>query len=134
MKNILAITLLLSVFTIAFFSCVKHKDDIEEHIPAYTISFSSPASSTMYQFGDSVSIQATAISAETIHGYDLIIRKSNDTTKLFLQHVHDHNDTLAVNKKWKNTITGPANMEAQIILYLDHNGHTGSKKALFKVQ
>jgi hypothetical protein len=48
--------------------------------------------------------------------------------------VHDHNDTILLNKKWKNIITGPANMEAQIILYLDHDGHTGTKKATFKVQ
>jgi len=134
MKNNFLISLFLSVFTFVLISCAKHKDDIEEHIPAHTISFSSPQSITPYQFGDSVAIKATAISSETIHGYDLIIRKSNDTTKIFFQHVHDHNDTLLINKKWKNSVTGPANMEAQIILYLDHDGHTGSKKAAFKVQ
>jgi hypothetical protein len=48
--------------------------------------------------------------------------------------VHDHNDTLLINQKWKNTVTAPANMEAQVILYLDHEGHTGTKKAVFKVQ
>lgn len=133
MKNILSTTI-LSVLVLVLISCAKHKDDIEEHIPAHTINFSSPASSTAYQLGDSVAIQATAISSEAIHGYDLIIRKSNDTTKIFFQHVHDHNDTLLVNKKWKNSVAGPATMEAQIILYLDHDGHTGSKKAAFKVQ
>lgn len=134
MKTFFSIASILSVFTLVLISCTKHKDDIEEHIPPHTINFSSPAGSIPYQFGDSVSIQAMAISSETIHGYDLVICKSDDTTKIFFQHVHDHNDTLVVNKKWKNSIMGPANMEAQIILYLDHDGHTGSKKATFKVQ
>jgi hypothetical protein len=134
MKNVFSITFFLTVLTLIFFSCTKHKDDTEEHIPAYTINFSSPVSSTPYQFGDSVAIQGTVISTETIHGYDLIIKKANDTSKVFFLHVHDHNDTILLNKKWKNIITGPANMEAQIILYLDHDGHTGTKKATFKVQ
>ena len=68
------------------------------------------------------------------NGYDIIIRKLNDTTKLYFKNVHDHNDTLSINQKWKNTITTQTNMEAEIVLYLDHDGHTGSKKAFFKIQ
>ena len=55
-------------------------------------------------------------------------------TKLFFQHVHDHNDTLYINKKWKNSVLSTAHMEAQVILYLDHDGHTLSKKAFFQIQ
>ena len=115
-------------------SCTKHRDDFEERIPVAIINFDSPTASSIYNNGDSVLIKANAVSTETVHGYDVIIKKVNDTTKLFFLHVHDHNDTLLINKKWKNTLTGPANMEAQIILYLDHDGHTGTKKAAFKVQ
>ena len=123
-----------AISSIVFLSCTKHKDDIEENIPVSTISFSSPTASSVYQSGDSVLIKATAISTATVHGYDIIIRKASDTTKIFFQHVHDHNDTLYIDKKWKNTMTAPANMEAQVILYLDHDGHTGSKKVSFRVQ
>ena len=81
-----------------------------------------------------MSIQAVGISSETVHGYDIIIKKPNDTTKIFFQHVHDHNDTLFINQKWKNTFTVATNLEAQVILYLDHDGHTGTKKAGFRVE
>ena len=119
---------------IVLLSCTKHRDDVEERIPVATINFSSPTALSIYKFGDSVSIEGIAISTTTVHGYDVIVKKANDTTKLFFQHGHDHNDTLFINKKWKNTITTPTDLEAQIILYLDHDGHTGTKKARFKVQ
>src|SRR5215212_8371870 len=128
MKYILSSTAFL---TMLLFSCSKHKGDVEEHIPSATINFTSPVAATPYQFGDSVVIQATAISTEATHGYDLIIRKLNDTTQLYFEHVNDHSDTILVNRKWKNSVMGAANMEAQIILYLDHDGHTGTKKAAF---
>jgi hypothetical protein len=115
-------------------SCTKHRGDVEQNIPVYTISFSSPTTSSVYRNGDSVAIQAIGISSETVHGYDVIIKKPNDTTKIFFKHVHDHNDTLVINQKWKNNMTAATNLEAQVILYLDHDGHTGTKKTGFKVQ
>ena len=134
MKIIYSLVLLLSASSTVFLSCSKHKGDIEENIPVATIKFESPTASTVYQSGDSVRIKGTAISTATVHGYDIIIRKTTDTTKLFFQHVHDHNDTLLIDKKWKNHLSVAANMEAQVILYLDHEGHTGSKKVSFRVQ
>jgi hypothetical protein len=134
MKKIFSFTILFAAAVVALVSCTKHQGDIEENIPVATINFVSPTTSSIYHNGDSIAIQATAISTAAVHGYDVIIKKVNDTTKLFFQHVHDHNDTLLINQKWKNTVTAPANMEAQVILYLDHEGHTATKKAGFKVQ
>lgn len=131
MKHIFS--LLVLVFTV-FISCTKHSGDVEQNIPVYTINFSSPTASSVYRNGDSVAIHAVGISSATVHGYDVIIKKPNDTTKLFFKHVHDHNDTLLINQKWKNTLTVATNLEAQVILYLDHDGHTGTKKNGFKVQ
>lgn len=132
MKNIFSVLVILSSLMVA--SCTKHRDDVPQNIPDYTINFSSPTISSIYQNGDSVTIQAVGISSETVHGYDIIIKKPNDTTKIFFQHVHDHNDTLYINQKWKNTFTVATNLEAQVILYLDHDGHTGTKKAGFRVE
>jgi hypothetical protein len=132
MKNIFSVLAILASLMVA--SCTKHRDDVPQNIPEYTINFSSPTVSSIYQNGDSVSIQAVGISSETVHGYDIIIKKPNDTTKIFFQHVHDHNDTLFINQKWKNTFTVATNLEAQVILYLDHDGHTGTKKAGFRVE
>ena len=127
-------SLVILSLTVTLVSCTKHKDDIAENIPVGSINFQSPTNSSTYNTGDSIPIKATAISTASIHGYDIIIRKTNDTTKIFFQHVHDHNDTLYINKKWKSSVLSPANMEAQVILYLDHDGNTFSKKAAFKIQ
>jgi hypothetical protein len=132
MKHIFSLLLFVSIAV--FISCTKHRGDIEQNIPVYTINFSSPTISSVYHNGDSVLIQAVGISSATVHGYDLIIKKPNDTTKLFFKHVHDHNDTLVINQKWKNNLTVATNLEAQVILYLDHDGHTGTKKTGFKIQ
>ena len=132
MKHIFPILSVLA--SVIMVSCTKHRGDIEQNIPAYTINFSSPTTSSVYHNGDSVTIQAIGISSETVHGYDVIIKKPNDSTKIFFQHVHDHNDTLYINQKWKNTFTVATNLEAQVILYLDHDGNTGIKKTGFRVQ
>ena len=132
MKHIFPILSVLASFIVV--SCTKHRGDIEQNIPAYTINFSSPTTSSVYHNGDSVTIQAIGISSETVHGYDVIIKKPNDSTKIFFQHVHNHNDTLYINQKWKNPFTVATNLEAQVILYLDHDGNTGIKKTGFRVQ
>ena len=134
MRKIFLGSLLFATVLVAFVSCTKHQDDVEENIPTHTINFTSPTLSSTYRNGDSIAIQATAISTASIHGYDIIVRKLNDTTKLYFKNMHDHNDTLFINQKWKNTITTQTNMEAEIVLYLDHDGHTGSKKASFRIQ
>ena len=132
-KIFLFSTLFVSIFTLVI-SCTKHAGDVEENIPRCTINFSSPTLSATYRNGDSIAIQATAISTATIHGYDVIVRKLNDTTTLYFKNVHDHNDTLLINQKWKNTVTTQTNMEVELVLYLDHDGNIGRKKASFRVQ
>lgn len=113
-------------------SCTKHKGDIIEHVPAASVSFSSPTANTIYQVGDSVLIAAKAISTATIHGCDIFIRKTGDTTNCFNLKIHDHNDTVLISQKWKANTRG--NMEAEIILYLDHEGNTLSKKSVFTIR
>lgn len=128
---------LLSIVTtflfLAVLSCTKHKDDIEDTAPTATVQFFEPTMGSTFKMGDSVSIQALAVSAATIHGYDLVIRKAKDTTKLYFKHVHDHNDTIQVNRKWKADISN-ATLEAELVFYLDHDGHIATKKAGFQVQ
>lgn len=114
-------------------ACAKHNDDVEDATPQATIVFGSPAQGAVYNFGDSVLIRGTAVSTATVHGYDLIIRKAPDTAKLYFTHFHDHNDTLLINTKWKADVSGAA-LQAEVILYLDHDGHTASRKVGFEVK
>ncbi len=122
------------ILTTGVTSCTKHKGDFEENIPSAVISISSPVANAIYHKEDSIHIDAVAISSATIHGYDISIKKANDTTTLFFNHIHDHNDTLLISQRWRNTIIDAADFEARITLYLDHDGHTSTKRVKFKVQ
>ena len=127
--------LLISILTLAtIYSCSKHKGDIEEYIPTAGIVFSNPVPNTVYHPGDTVFIKGTAISTAVIHGYDIAIRKVNDTTTLFFINKHDHNDTLQINQSWKNELVQPASLEATVTLYLDHEHHTYTRKLGFRVE
>ena len=128
MKKTIAILAFIVMMT-AFYSCTKHAGDTaEETIPTATITFSSPTQGAVYQKGDSILIQGTAISTETIHGYEVSIRNAADTAVLYYaEHVHDHNDTIVIDKKWKNTLTTATNLQVAVTVTLDHDGHTSTK-------
>ena len=122
----------LSLFV--FSGCNKHKNDILEENPAAIITFSSPTAGASYHSNDSIAIKGRAIAANTMHGYDLIIKKVSNTTVYYTKHIHDHNDTLVIDQKWKSLQKTATNLEAHVIVYLDHDGHTASKKVGFTVQ
>jgi len=126
--------ILLTVSSYFLFACNKHRGDYEETLPSASITFASPTEGYIYNHGDSVIIQATAISTETIHGCDLIIKNAVDTTVYFKTHVHDHNTNLIVRQAWKSTVSESTNLEAVITLVLDHEGHTLTKKTGFKIR
>ena len=120
--------------SLSFVSCTKHPGDILDHVPVATLTISKPLEGSFFNAGDSVSIQGIAISTETIHGYDVIVKKANDTATLFSVHIHDHNDTLHINEKWKASINASTFLEAVITLVLDHDGHTLTRRAGFNVK
>lgn len=116
------------IILICFAACTKHAGDLPEHIPSAIVEISKPTEGQMFNAGDSIQIKATAISTETIHGYDVYLTKQNDTARLYTNHVHDHNDTLFIDQKWKFDNAFRGNLEAHILLALDHDGHTLHKK------
>jgi len=130
MKKLITLFILSAVFLSA---CTKHNDDIEDLSPKADLQFESPTAGAFYNIGDSVLIKGTASYTSTIHGYDLIIRKASDTTTLFFVHVHDHNANLQINTKWKADVSN-TNLQAEVILHLDHEGHTDSRKVGFSVR
>lgn len=130
MKKIVS-AIILSAFLLA--ACTKHNDDLEDLSPKATIQFESPTAGAFYNLGDSVLIKGTASYTSTIHGYDLIVRKASDTATLFFVHVHEHKADLQINTKWKADVSN-ANLQAEVVLYLDHDGHTDSRKVGFSVR
>ena len=99
-----------------------------------TVTIASPDINTVYSLHDSILVKGTAISAHTLHGYNVVIKSATDTTVYFSQHVHDHNDTLVLNHKWKGAFTKGEDLEAQVSFVLDHNGNTFTKTVPFKVR
>lgn len=126
--------LCLAVMIISLLSCEKHLLDKRATLAPYTLKIDSPLDGATYRSADSISISGTAIFTQSIHGYDIKIREWNDTSVKYFAHIHEHNDTLAINHKWKNSIVGKKQMEAEVILYLDHDGNVGSKKVLFNIE
>ena len=131
MKQILSFIIITGLF---FTACTNQKDDVEDTSPRALIQFESPTQGGFYQSGDSVTIKGTASYTSTLHGYDLIIRKATDTTKLYFQHFHDHKTTVQLNAKWKAENISNTNLQAEVVLYLDHEGHTDSKKVGFSIR
>ena len=115
-------------------ACTKHNGDIADHIPVATLTILKPLEGSVFNIGDSISIQAIAISSETIHGYDVMVKKANDTTTYFSTHIHDHNDTLLIDQKWKAAAGKGTSFEAVITLELDHDGHTLTRRVGFSVK
>jgi hypothetical protein len=120
------------------YGCKKHTAEIipivHEPIPVAVLTIASPTAGAVYATGDSIAIVATAIANAEMHGYNLEIRKLNDTALYYTEFFHNHNDTININTKWKNTLTVPANLEVVVSLLLDHDGHMHTQRVSFTTQ
>ena len=120
-----------------FTACTqRHSDLLEVHetIPVATISFQAPKADSTYTKGDSINIRATAISTENLHGYDLALYDANTGANLYFIHIHDHNDTIQINEKWKSELSSPPNIVTEVTVYLDHLNHTKKERVGFKLR
>jgi hypothetical protein len=132
MKRNFSIQIALFCITVLA-ACTKHAGDMEETIPAATITFAAPTEGAIYKTGDSVRIQGVAVSSAVMHGCQIAIRNAADTSVVYYaEHVHDHNNTITINHAWKNTLTMATNLQVEVILALDHDGHTGTKTVAIK--
>jgi len=130
-KRFIAIGCLISATT--FFACTKHDGDVEEPIPTATLTFSNPTAGAAYHTGDSVLIQGLAAASAEMHGYEVSVKNAADTSVVyFSQEVHEHSDTLLINQGWKDTLTTATNLQVEVTLILDHDGHTSTKSVGIK--
>ncbi len=117
-----------------FFSCGKHEKEEEEHIlVTASMVITSPLQNSVYYLGDTVRIQGSAVGTGVLHGYDIMIRRVSDGAQQYFQHIHDHNDTLAISDWWKNSFSG-VELEVEVKVTLDHHGNTQSAKVRFQTQ
>lgn len=109
-------------------------EDPVHQIPVGNITITSPVANSVYAFGDTIAITGTAVSTAVIHGYELSVKKVNDTSRYYNEFIHEHNDSLTINKQWYNTISTATDLELVVSLILDHEGHTLIKKVNFRIQ
>jgi len=122
--------ILVSFIGVALAACNKHAGDVDEPIPTATITITNPTDGAVYKNGDSIRIQGLAIASANMHGYEVSIKNAADTSVVyFSQHIHDHNDTLQINQAWQDTLTTATKLQVQVLVVLDHDGHTASKTA-----
>jgi hypothetical protein len=80
-----------------------------------------------------VLIRCTATATAEMHGCEISIRNAADTAIVYYyEHVHDHNATLAIDKKWKDTLTTAVNLQVAVTAILDHEGHTSTQTVTIK--
>jgi hypothetical protein len=127
-------TILILLVSVLLASCTKHSIEQESLPPAATTRFYTPLEGQVVPYGDSITIKAIAYSSDDLHGYELIIRKEADTTVYLVDHFHYHSDTLNIASGWRNHLSTPTSIEAELIVALDDLGHTQSSKLHFKVQ
>jgi hypothetical protein len=134
MKKIFLLT--TAIVLTALTACTKHAGDVTQNTTPEeaVITFASPTQGSVYDIGDSVSIQATCTSVSTLHGCDIIVRKAADGSVLYSTHMHDHATTLTINRKWKPELTEATNLEVLIKAAINHDGKTVTKKVGFRIQ
>ena len=91
-------------------------------LPSAEITIYAPLANAVIRPGDTIYIDGLATSETGLHGYELAIRKPGEAN-LYFQHFHDHNDSLIIKDKWKNTVTNASDLELMISVILDHDDH-----------
>lgn len=118
--------LALSVLT-ALNSCKK----TEEPANSATISISSPQEGQMFHQGETVAIKATLTGKETLHGWQIVLRKKSDGAVLFEKNAHVHDLTLTIDETWTNDLTDHTDLVLEVFAQLDHDGTKTSKVVNF---
>lgn len=132
MKKSLFITILTLAFISSLFISCKREQPVEEEKPnSATITITSPADSSTYNHGDTVLITGSVVGLYELHGYELTIRNTADSTVLYSKDEHVHGTSFNFNEFWVNNVTDHSNLELEVTAVLDHEGNTATKKVHF---
>ncbi|RYD95204.1 MAG: hypothetical protein EOP50_08355 [Sphingobacteriales bacterium] len=129
MKHISCITILLLSA-----ACSKHSGDTTEQPADVRFDNVTPVINSHYAPGDTVWLQARAISATVLHAYEVSVQRAGDTAHLFFADVHDHNDTLDINQYWVNDQPAGTALRATFSVVLNHEGDRAEQVVPFVSQ
>lgn len=121
--------------TIGLSACTNKAEDPkpepDKHLNTAEITFITPTENATYTHGDTVKLNITAVGEQTLHGWQINIRNKADNTILFTKDAHAHAAILNIAEYWINDVHTHCNVEAEVIVGLDHDGNKASKKINF---
>ena len=85
----------------------------------------------MFHQGEVVAIKATLTGKETLHGWQIVLRKKSDGSVLFEKNAHVHDLTLTIDETWTNNLPDHTDLELEVFAQLDHDGTKTSKVVNF---
>lgn len=129
MKKTLSLLFPMLAFALclALSACSKDNNPVNEA----TFSITSPQEGQMFHQGETVAIKATLTGKESLHGWQIVIRKKADGTVLLDKSAHVHGLTLTIDESWTNNLTDHTDLELEVFAQLDHDGTKTSKIVSF---
>ena len=132
LRSVIAFFLIL--FAIATVSCKEDDDNVEPQTPATEaakITFTSPKAHAAFNGAQVVNIAGKIEAPKQIHGYKIIIRNKTANTETVIKDDHAHGTAVNFAADWTNNVAGHCDMEAELVVTLDHDGNTHSQKVAF---
>lgn len=100
------------------------KDDGSCEYLEPSLTISKPSQHNFDQ-GETVSIKATAVSDQTMHGWtlDLVNTSAEPADTVFHKHEHVHSTQFDISEEWTNNVTIHSDMQLTIRVAMDHDGN-----------
>ena len=84
-----------------------------------------------YEFGDTVFMHGGVSAPHELHGYELILRNASTDSVAFSKDEHVHGTSFEFEDHWVNNVADHSDMEFSVIVTVDHEGTTETKKIEF---
>lgn len=134
MKPFFIITILVS--SISLTACKKDKspatdDSIEEDHPTAVITITSPHENDTIQ-GNFV-VTGTIVGTGNLHGYQVTVTNALNDSIIYQNDIDDHVADFTINQSVTNPYTTYTPVKLEVVVALDHDGHTATKTVHFVV-
>ena len=121
----LQISLLIIFSSFSFIACQEENEGTSPENTA-TIEVTSPNDDKLFEFGETVHIQATVTADKEMHGYKIEVRNLFGEV-IYETDEHTHGKELMIDEEWINNVEKSGVYLITIIVALDHDGNLGQE-------
>lgn len=116
----------LALFIIAILTITGCQKDnsLSEDANKITIKDVKPIQNSVYQSGDTVSLEAHIATGSELHSASFLVKTAGGDT-LYNAYKHAHTNNLSLSYKWLNSVTQATTLQVEILVILG-NGHSDS--------